>query len=188
MGWSRLVTIPRAVMPRLLTDQFQQITDFAVRFNGVAQRFFGEYLVVVLAADFLAADKSFVFQFLHNPLHGAFRNAHAARDFSQDQPRIGIQHGQHMGVVGEEGPAMSRGCGGSVGGGWGIRGRSGVGARRGSDGGRTAFCRTAMFFVFGGRRFTHADPPGDLLERGARARNAAVIPLESSRLMLNCHS
>lgn len=57
----------------------EQVFHLAVSLNRVTQRLVRQNPVLIAAANALSLDKARLFQIVHNPLHGAFRNPDAGR-------------------------------------------------------------------------------------------------------------
>ena len=103
--------------------------------DRMTQWLVSHHLIAILPAHLFATDESLVLQVLNDSLHRPFRDADTGGNLPEDELWIGVQHGQHMGVVGQEGPSM---------GGLGIR--SSGGAARSA--GRAFAFRPACFSFF----------------------------------------
>ena len=94
----------------LFVYQSQQVSDRAVGFDRVSQRLVGENFILILAADLLAADEAGSFQVLDDSLYGSLGDPDLVGDFAEDHLRLGVEHDQHVGVIGEKRPAMRLFC------------------------------------------------------------------------------
>ncbi len=81
-------------------DQPQQIANCSMGFNRVSQRLALANAITVLSAHAFSLDKAAFLQVLNDPLHSSFRNPNTSGHLSQNNLRIGIQPGQHVGVIG----------------------------------------------------------------------------------------
>lgn len=89
-----------------IVDQPQEIPNGAMGFDWVAQRLLGENLILVLSPYFLSADKAGNLEVLNDSLDGSLGNADLSCHLTKDQLGLGSEQNQHMGMVGEKGPAM----------------------------------------------------------------------------------
>ena len=89
----------------LIVDEFQQIADRAMGFDGVAQRLAGFDAITVLATMFLAIDESVLHQVVDDVLHSPFGDPYNGGNVPQNHLTIGVKENQYMGVIGEKRPA-----------------------------------------------------------------------------------
>lgn len=89
-------------------QQREQLTDLSPVAQGAAQRQLGPDLVAVAAAVALAHDVAGLDQLGEDPVGGALGDADRGRDVAQARARVVGHADQHVGVVGEEGPARGR--------------------------------------------------------------------------------
>jgi hypothetical protein len=85
---------------RISFDEFQEVADGAVRFDGMAQGLIDEHLIMIFSSDFFSANKTPVLQVLHNPLDPALRDTYQYGNFAENQIRIGIKRNQDMRMIG----------------------------------------------------------------------------------------
>ncbi len=69
-------------------DQLEQVTNISMRFNGMAEREVGDYLITITTPHPFANQVTTFFQIEHDALHGALGNTNPKRDLSQYQIRV----------------------------------------------------------------------------------------------------
>jgi hypothetical protein len=84
----------------LLGDELEQVADFAVRFNGVAERLLRKHVVPVLPTHFFPLNEPALFEILNDTLNSALRDG----NLSKHELRIRVEYYQDVCMIGQERP------------------------------------------------------------------------------------
>ena len=91
-----------------MEDRLQQLANRAVFFDCMTQVRVAVNKVVIAATFLNTLQNLSLFQFPDEPERGPLRNANSVRDVAQPGMRVLGKADQHMGVITEERPVVSR--------------------------------------------------------------------------------
>jgi hypothetical protein len=87
------------------SDQLEQVADFSVGFDRMAKRLSFEDVITVLPSHSFPFNEAAFLQVLNDPLNSSLGDAYFDGNLAKHFFRVGVQHSQHMRVIGEKGPA-----------------------------------------------------------------------------------